>query len=193
MPEIKCICCGKALEQEKRTTCPQCGYTMYEMPYDRAVMLRSEIVRFIGLVCSQKMDTAGLIWGDKAKDDKRFPDFDKIQEYCCTSEKTDTFLNRVTQSISNIREYVHTPFVKTYKGETKHVTAKCDAIKRQLDAVFKTLEIKVEFPDFKMPALRLEHSEIPDDALIAEADMILDKLDKLTEKIRKFIKLNNIY
>lgn len=193
MPEIKCICCGKTLEQEKRTTCSQCGYMMYEMPYDRATMLRSEIVRFIGLVSSQKMDTSGFVWDDKAKDDNRFPSFDKVHAYCCTPEKTDTFLNRVTQSISNIREYIHTSFMKTYKGGTEQVTAKCDAIKQQLDAVFKALEVKVEFPDFNVPALRLEHSEIPDDVLIAEADAILDKLDKLTEKIRKFIKLNSIY
>ena len=124
MSELKCICCGKTAESESRITCPQCGYTMYETPYDRAYMLRQEIVRFVNTVSSLEMDMRLITWTDKAEDDKRFPDFAKIQAYCCTSAKTDTFLTRLKQSIDQIREYIHTPFQKTYKGDTASIITK---------------------------------------------------------------------
>ncbi len=53
MPASKFIGCGKETEHDKRCTCPHCGYTMYELPYDRAALLRQEIVRFVTTVASQ--------------------------------------------------------------------------------------------------------------------------------------------
>ena len=193
MSELKCICCGKTAESESRITCPQCGYTMYETPYDRAYMLRQEIVRFVNTVSSLEMDMRLITWTDKAEDDKRFPDFAKIQAYCCTSAKTDTFLTRLKQSIDQIREYIHTPFQKTYKGDTASIITKSNTQKSQIMEIIAALKIRAEISDFTVPEMWLQHSEQPDEELLTIAEAVLNLLDALYEKIRKFIRLNTIY
>ena len=132
MPEFKCISCGKSVEQEKQCTCPHCGYTMYELPYDRAVLLRKEIIRFVMTVSGQTANIKLLIWGTKSEDDKRFPDFGKIQAYACTAQKTELFLSRVSESIEKIRQHIHTPFQKKYRAETKFLQEWSDDVKDQL-------------------------------------------------------------
>ena len=47
MAEYKCICCGETKESEKACTCPNCGYKMYPVPYDRKQVLADEINGFI--------------------------------------------------------------------------------------------------------------------------------------------------
>ena len=46
MAEYKCISCGAVKESEEICNCPDCGYRMFETPYDRKATLISEIERF---------------------------------------------------------------------------------------------------------------------------------------------------
>ena len=193
MPEVKCIGCGKVIEHEKRCTCPHCGYTMYELPYDRAVLLKKEIIRFVMTVSSQPADANLIIWGTKYEDDKRFPDFGKIQAYACTAQKTEIFLNRVRESIEKIKSHIHTSFRKKYRAETRFLQEWSDDVKIKLIEAAAALSLEIEFSDLQMPEMLLHHSEIPNTELTELADVVLDKAAQLTDKIQKFIKLNSIY
>ena len=193
MPEFKCISCGKSVEQEKQCTCPHCGYTMYELPYDRAVLLRKEIIRFVMTVSGQTANIKLLIWGTKSEDDKRFPDFGKIQAYACTAQKTELFLSRVSESIEKIRQHIHTPFQKKYRAETKFLQEWSDDVKDQLADAAAALAMECNFPELSLPEMLLHHTETPDRELVGLADVILDKAKQLADKIQKFIKLNSIY
>lgn len=193
MPEFKCISCGKSVEREKQCTCPHCGYTMYELPYDRAVLLRKEIIRFVMTVSGQPADIKLLIWGTKSEDDKRFPDFGKIQAYACTVQKTELFLSRVRESVEKIRQHIHTSFQKKYCAETKFLLEWSDDVKNQLIEAADVLSIECELPELLLPEMLLHHNETPDMELVGLADVILDKAEQLTDKIQKFIKLNSIY
>ncbi|SFX61230.1 AAA family ATPase [Ruminococcus sp. XPD3002] len=193
MPEFKCISCGNSVEHEKQCTCPHCGYTMYELPYDRAVLLRNEIIRFVMTVSGQPADIKLLIWGTKAKDDKRFPDFGKIQAYACTAQKTELFLSRVRESIEKIRQHIHTPFQKKYRAETKFLQEWSDDVKDQLAEAAAALSVECELPELLLPEMMLHHTETPDMELVGLADLVLDKAEQLADKIQKFIKLNSIY
>lgn len=98
MAEFKCISCGAVQESEESCICPVCGYKMLEMPYDKEEALKREIRDFIEKlrltevngdffeffreVSSDKTGDDGkkkvkIIW--KSQDDKRFPDYRKIQ------------------------------------------------------------------------------------------------------------------
>ena len=193
MPQFKCISCGKSIEQEKQCTCPNCGYTMYELPYDRAAMLKQEITRFVMTVSSQPVDINLIIWKTKDDDDNRFPSFSKIQAYTCSAQKTESFLSRMHESIDNIRKYIHTPFHKKYHADTRLVQKWNDDIKAQLTDTAAVLSYDIKFSELRIPDMTLQHSETPDSELAVIADSILDKAEQLTDKIQKFIKLNSIY
>ncbi|WP_294411305.1 AAA family ATPase [uncultured Ruminococcus sp.] len=193
MPELKCIGCGKVIEHEKRCTCSHCGYTMYELPYDRAVLLKKEIIRFVMAVSNQPADANLIIWGTKSEDDKRFPDFGKIQAYACTAQKTEVFLSRVRESIDKIKTHIHTPFHKKYCAETRFLQEWSEDVKTKLIEVTAALPLEIQFPDLKLPEMLLHHSETPNTELNELADVILDKAAQLTDKIQRFIKLNSIY
>lgn len=193
MPEYRCIGCRYSMEHDKQRTCPQCGYTMYETPYDRSALLKQEIVRFVMTVSSQPADINFLIWDTKYEDNKRFPDFERIQDYACKAQKTEAFLSRVRESIENIRNYIHSPFQKQYNAETIFLQEQSDKIIAQLSEAAEALSIEVEFPEFYLPEMQLHHSEDPVAELTDMADIILEKTEKLTDKIHKFIKLNSIY
>ncbi|MCR5110109.1 MAG: AAA family ATPase [Ruminococcus sp.] len=193
MPEYKCIGCGKVIENDKRCTCPHCGYTMYELPYDRAVLLKAEIIRFVMTVSSQPADANLIIWGTKSEDAKRFPDYGKIQAYACTAQKTEVFLSRVRESIEKIKTHIHTPFHREYRAETRFIHEWSDDVMAKLTEVSEALFLDVEFPDLQVPEMLLHHSENPNTELTELSDAILDKAAQLTDKIQRFIKLNSIY
>ena len=47
MSNYQCINCGQIKESEEKCSCSRCGYTMYEMPYDKKTMLQNECKRFL--------------------------------------------------------------------------------------------------------------------------------------------------
>ena len=91
MSEYKCIVCGEIRDGEKQCTCPSCGYMMFETPYDRSKILRSEISRFLTGLLNMEIDIDTLEFcrvDDKDEkvyisddNNNRFPDADIITDY----------------------------------------------------------------------------------------------------------------
>ena len=78
MAEFKCISCGAVKESDSICSCPECGYRMFEVPYNRKEKLISEIEGFISHLEVSSVIRENLVFEGKEKDDKRFPDYDKI-------------------------------------------------------------------------------------------------------------------
>ena len=212
MAEFKCISCGAVKESEKPCSCPVCGYKMFETPYERAEVLRKEIKDFISHLklsevslskfyifrkvpkkktSEEDVDKFDII--PKCKDDQRFPDFEKIQDYVCSSTKTETFYERLNNSIEQIRKHIHEPYSQEYQVALDNIKDEVDSLEAVLKEATPNLGISFELPEIELPELQLLYSETPNDELLGSADQILDDLAALSEKIKKFIKQNNIY
>lgn len=236
--EYKCICCGEIKESEKQCGCPSCGYKMYPTPYDRREILVGEIKGFIKCLELPEIKDGDYILSGKAKDDKRFPDFNKIQTNACAAEKTETFFERVDQAIEQIRKYIHTPFQSEYRIDYSPLKIKVEDLENILLQAINELELKISFEDIHIPEIKkgkqdkrdisdeqndsesaddnidevsndenvekeeviltwpetiVEYHEKPNEELLSTVDELLVLLEKLSEKIRKFIKVNNIY
>ncbi len=212
MAEYKCISCGEIKESEKICSCPKCGYKMFPAPYDRGEILRKEIVDFIAhlklskvspdsfvvfrLVPRKQSSTDGDVTFDsvpKMKDDQRFPDFGKIQGYVCSAARTEGFYERMTESIAQIRKHIQESYFQNYQVTTASVTTETEALDTVLKQALPLIGVSVDLPEIVLPELKLDYSETPDDELLPIAEKLLDDLAALAEKIRKFIKQNNIY
>ena len=211
MAEFKCISCGETRESEKSCNCPVCGYKMFQTPYDKKATLRREIQDFIGRlrltellgdsfecfreVPSGKPDKDGkekteIIY---KKEDHRFPDFLTIQDYVCSSNKTEIFCERLSESFEQIRRHIHAAYRQEYQVSFETLQEQIkqrDAILKQaLAAAAGTFPL----PEVQLPKVSLAYREDPDEALLPLADEVLDALPDLTEKIRRFIRQNNMY
>jgi SpoVK/Ycf46/Vps4 family AAA+-type ATPase len=208
--EYKCICCGEVKETDKQCGCPTCGYKMYPTPYDRKEILTGEIKGFIKKLELSEIKNGDLVFVGKAKDDKRFPDFTKIQSYACSSEKTEMFFQRIDQSLEQISEYIHAPFHRQYKVDFMPLKIKVDRYETVLIDALADLGIETEFDeivvaktinkkkkeDEKQPLWTeslVDYKENPNEELMSSVEELIALLEKLSEKIKKFIKLNNIY
>ena len=242
--EYKCICCGEIKESEKQCGCPNCGYKMYHTPYDRKEVLIGEIKGFIKQLELSEIKKGDLVFAGKAKDEKRFPDFTKIQSYACSADKTEGFFDRINQSLEQINEHIHKPFHKQYKVDYTPLKVKIEGFEVVLQAALADLGIEISFdeivipktsekkkkesapkeidpddvfavdvPDADeepktepveekkteevkvpvLPAAVMDYEENPNDALMTETEELINLLEKLSEKIRKVIKINNIY
>ena len=212
MAEYKCISCGEIKESEKICSCPKCGYKMFPAPYDRGEILRKEIVDFVAhlklskvspdsfvvfrLVPRKQSSADGDVLFDavpKMKDDQRFPDFGKIQGYVCSAARTEGFYERMTESIAQIRKHIQESYFQNYQVTTASVTTETEALDTVLKQALPLIGVSVDLPEIVLPELKLDYSETPDDELLPIAEKLLDDLAALAEKIRKFIKQNNIY
>ena len=230
--EYKCISCGETKESDKQCGCPNCGYKMYPTPYDRREILVGEIRGFIKHLELLELTEGDYILSGKTKDDKRFPDFNKIQSNACAAEKTEGFFDRVNQAIEQISKYVHTPFQNEYKVDYLPLKAKVEEYETVLIQALSEIGIDASFDEIQVPSVTekklkksndsdndifseasddrtveetvgnivftwpqvsVKYHEAPNDNLIATFDELLTALVKLSEKIRKFIKVNNIY
>ena len=78
-------------EQETEGACPVCGYRMFACPYDRSLVLRSEIQRSLRALEKPPIQLSDLFLyrmenGKEfpiAADDKRFPGFETVLDYVC--------------------------------------------------------------------------------------------------------------
>lgn len=132
-PERKCICCGEVTRSAQPCTCPVCGHRMFQTPYDRADVLRREIIKFIRHLEITAMDDKSMIFSRqepngkrrpdgteeyaevfKAQDDLRFPDFRKIQDFVCAAGKTETFFDRLYTTADEIWKHIHSPYAQDY-------------------------------------------------------------------------------
>ena len=214
MAEYKCICCGETKESEKACTCPNCGYKMYPIPYDRKQVLADEINGFIQRLllseikpkevtfsrqepASKKNESSDgepkMVTIPKSKDDKRFPDFDTIQGFVCSSKKAEEFFSRLNKSLEEIKGHIHESYQRDYTAEYGGVKEKIDGLDEVLKAVLSELGVSSELPEVSFPKLVLDYRETPSESLIDAADELIDMLVELSAKVKKFIKVNNIY
>lgn len=203
MSNYKCISCGNIVESNEPCICPNCGYRMFEMPYDRKVVLRKEIAGFLGKLRPLEIKDYHLSYYrkgsdqqiiDKAEDDDRFPDYEKINGYVCAAQKTEEFCERLSQSISEIRKHITSEYSQSYSVGTDGLLEEIKEFDAVLDEALKELDLSmVVIPEAKLPEISLRYSETPDMDLVNGAGEVLDLLDKMPSKIRRFIKANNIY
>lgn len=166
MKEYKCIACGHTKESEKDCSCSECGYKMFQTPFDRKDILINEIHRFIKSLMLDKIEDHWLSYyreelkrktkSDdekdvyerilKSKDDNRFPSFDKIQNFVCSADKTEKFVERLNASLDQIEKHICTPFQIEYLTDYTQLYHKLDGyevvIKKALSVFEEKIEIK---------------------------------------------------
>lgn len=208
MAAYKCICCGEIRESEKECSCSNCGYKMFPVPYDRSQVLLGEIREFIRLLrvpkdiepflsyyreVPSKSGKEKPLAVPKAKDDERFPDFKKIQSYVCGADKTEKFIARLNESVAQMRKHFHEPFQAAYKMQSQPLSEHAKKLDDVLKKALKELGTDMELTPLTLPEVILVYEERPDEELLFLGDEIFDRLEKLTAKIHRFIKVNNIY
>lgn len=194
MPGLyKCISCGYEKESDKTCSCPECGYKMFPLPYDRKNTLIEEIRDFVMGNEVSSIENKDLSYKDKAKDDTRFPNFDKIQGYVCTAKKTELFFEHYNESLNNLRKHIQTAFQKKYEVSTTSLKYRIENQEILLKDILKSLNVEREIIVNDLPEMILDYREIPNESLAAAADELIDQLLDLSKKLQKFIKVNNIY
>ncbi|HZJ90982.1 MAG TPA: AAA family ATPase [Oscillospiraceae bacterium] len=213
MAEYKCICCDEIKDSDKDCSCSTCGYKMFPTPYDRKDTLTREIKNFLAKFQVRKIEKSDISFHrlvlkkkqteeakeeqfdivPKAKDDQRFPSFSKIQKNVYKADKTEKFIERLQSSLKQIRKHLHTPFKMDYKTDFAALKYRMSGLETVWVNALSELDIAIELPELTMPEIELDYSEIPDEDLLGLADELLDLLERLSTKIHKFIKHNNIY
>ena len=184
---------------------------MYPAPYNRKQVLADEINRFVSRLMLDEVKADEIKYFrtespdkesssdgkqkviSKEDDDQRFPSFDKIQTYICSSKKTEEFFSRLDTSIEKLKEHIHEPYQRDYELKYDILANRITEMDPILKAILKKIGVSADFPTAVFPKVVLDYREEPNGELIEEADELLEMLDKLSAKIKKFIKLNNIY
>ena len=193
MKEYKCISCGYIEEAKKDCTCPKCGHRMYPTPYDRDEVLRKEIIGFIHALKQYSFEESDLDYANKEKDDKRFPNYSQITNFVCSGEKTDKYIERSAQTIEELRNHLNTSFSNVYDVSFKGVDIKREEADEAVAKAYAVLGANLELQDMQYPALKCLYSEIPDSELIETTNHLLDDVESLFKKIKKFVVTNNVY
>ena len=213
MSEYKCICCGEVRQSEKSRTCPNCGYKMYPTPYDHKQVLAGEINDFLQQLRLSKMKmedisffrrelseeknrTSGgkeMVIILKRDDDKRFPNFDTIQSYVCAGKKSEEFFARLDKSLEEIRAHVHADYQREYETGFDDLKSQIEALDAVLKDAMDEIGLPCELKEAVFPKVVLDYRETPNDALIGTADELFDLLEQMSVKVKKFIKVNNVY
>ena len=213
MTEYKCIACGHVKESEDTCSCTECGYKMFPTPYDRKTVLASEIQNFIRALMLSEIKDEYLSYFRmvlkkkaktedekdeyekilKSKDDGRFPDFNKIQNYICSADKTEKFVERLNSSLDQIEKHIGTPFQMEYETDFKEFSVILEGYEEVIKKALPILEENAEIEKFEFAESKLDYSEVPNDELLNAANALIMSLRDLTTKIYKFIKQNNIY
>lgn len=195
MATYKCISCGEIKESDSRCSCPMCGYRMFEAPYDRAEVLRSEITTFLSKLQVNAVMREDLVFEGKTKDDHRFPSYDKILQYVSNQSKTEAFLNNLLETVEQLKRHFTSNFSKTYPVSFENL----DGIVQQYDEVLcKAAQILapeklVELKPIHWGKVSLVYTEVQNKYLWFSASELIELIEQLAKKIVKFIKLNNLY
>lgn len=208
MTEYRCLRCGVIAEHEENKFCPSCGFIMAPVSCGRKQALIQEIRKRIIIPEHLKVSAGQFTFyrniqpkrkadGEKivtlAEDQKRFPDFPEIYKYIRSAKKTEIFFERIDNTLEQIGKHIHQPFCEKYRTNFEDLIQKIDLIDQSVQKTCSQLNIIPTFPDFSFPESTLDYSETPDPALLLQADMLLDDLEQLRNKIAVFIKKNNIY
>lgn len=208
MSNFKCINCGETREYDKKCSCSRCGYTMYELPYDRHKLLARECSRFLDTLLTPNIlgkdfdyfrtyvdedDNGTEKTVSKADDDVRFPSYAKIKRYICSARKSERAVENARRALENIREHLSTEYSRKYLTRYDSIHKMINERERVLIEALSDIDIKAEFDELKLPEFSLQYSETPDSELSAHAYELILLLERLLDKIALFIKRNNVY
>ena len=195
MAEYKCISCGEIRESESSCSCPVCGYKMFETPFERRVILISEIERFFSSLEVQTIKKEDLIFEGKDKDESRFPDYDKILRYVSSRNRTEEFLDNLLETVKQLKLHYTSQFSNTYPVSFENVDDGIEEYDEVLSQAAQLLvpAFPVQLKPVEWPKLSMLYVEIQNKFLWSSANELLDLIEKLAKKIVRFIKVNNLY
>ncbi len=197
----RCICCGEEKDSDHACTCPNCGYAMFPVPYDRAGVLREQIIKFASKLTFPPVTVEDLSFSreegekrvSKKVDDGRFPAYNTIYDYACSATKLEEYIQRLHRILRQIAEYSTTVYQQTYDVHFAKLIGKLNLWNKQFRAVAQELELPDEIQQPEFPETKLLYTETPNDQMQPLQIQLLDLLTALVEKIQKFIRSNNIY
>lgn len=184
MSEFKCISCGTVKESKKSCNCPNCGYRMFQSPYDRKSILITEIKHFISRLEVTTVTRDDLIFVGKDKDDKRFPDFDKVLKYVSQRERTEDFLYNLLETVEQLKLHYTSEFSKTYTVSfdmLENIIEQYDEVLIEAASVLAP-ETSVELPPVQWDNVSLLYSETQNKYLWFSVNELLDLTEKLAKK-----------
>ena len=205
MSEYKCIACGYIRENDDKCNCPECGYEMFPLPYERKKVLISEIKGFIKSLMKDEVEDSYLYCYRNGKDNKedliismeddvnRFPSFEKVKYYCDSAEKTEKVIERINKSLEQIKTHMGTNFNARYIVEMNKLDLEIGSYEETLHQVMEYLGENVDLTELAFNDVKLDYEEIPNEERLTIAYELIDSLHQLVEKIYKFIRLNNAY
>ncbi len=207
MAEFQCIGCGEIVESENECSCPQCGYRMFQRPYDRGEVLKQQIQLFI-----RKLETPEFRPEDfqysrsemsesgeeqritKEMDDARFPELKKIVSYICSGKTAEEFFRRMDQSIETFRGYLQAPYTQEYRVSLEGLKDHFHRLDRAMLGALGALKVRETIPEMELPKIeKAVYFEEPNEEFLSDTEKILDSMLELSGKIRTFIKRNQIY
>ena len=207
MSNYKCINCGDVRQVEEKCSCSRCGYTMYQMPFDKKTVLLKECKRFFKTILApcieihhfefyrveidSETDKEQIIY--KSEDDARFPSFDTIKKYILSARTSELMIERAKTSLAQIKAYISTPYAQTYRVFDSRAY---EEIKRRDEIIIKAMDVmdvKMPLCDIRIPSFVLHYSDNPDEDLLSLSYSLIDSLSKLADKMLKYIKQNNAY
>lgn len=201
MQEYQCICCGETKQSEKLCTCPTCGYTMFPAPYDRKMLLNEQIRS-----CAEKLTLPPIEFKSlsfyrqenhttvkKAKDDARFPTLQTIQNYVCSASKLEVYVQRLHTTVEQIKTHLHTPYQQSYSVDYTPAGQVLERWQQQWEKVAAELHLSGKLDELSFPNTSLTYSETPKRECMATVEELCEKLHLLTDKMKLFVKSNNIY
>lgn len=202
MTVYKCISCGNTKESEKECCCSECGYKMFLVTLERREIFKNEIQKFLRELMLNKIEEHHLTYYreisknekiSKTEDDERFPNFEKNQNYVCSADKTERFVERLNLTLEQIEKHISSPFYMQYITDFTSLYQTLEEHGNVLKKVLLELGEKTETEVIEFPKTILDYSEIPNDDLLFAAKSLITAIRELNIKIYKFIKQNNMY
>ena len=195
MPKFKCISCGEIKDSEGICSCPNCGYRMFEIPYDRKNVLISEVTSFITRMEVTTIKREDLSFEGKDKDEKRFPSYDKILKYVSGQDRTEDFLSNLLETAEQLRLHFTSEFSNTYPISFENLDR---IIRRYDDTLYAAAEVLASGCAVKLKPMEWEkasllYTETLNKYLWFSANELVGLIEKLAKKIVKFIRVNNLY
>lgn len=195
MATYACIGCGATKDSKSNCSCSDCGFTMFETPYDRKTILTREIEKFI---CSLEVKTISkddVIFEGIEKDNFDLPKYSEIIKAVSKIEKTEVFLGNILKLIKQLKMNSVSKFSKTYSVSFEKVDEKIGKYDLVLTDAMRVLYPGTEF-DFKKVEwdhISLLYSKCPNENVWIYANELIIQIEVLISKMDRFIKTNNLY
>lgn len=192
MTVFVCKNCGEIIESDDLlSSCPKCNKNLQALNNKETLIykikqyIRSAIVEK-GIMADFEDVTIDPIY-------HVFPSADELLSYVNNSSTFEKFYKRISQTIGEYKKFVLNPFDSIYTLESKGLTKRIKISDDVLRKIFLELGVTINLDDVeKIKITQLTHSEIaPEFRFISEE--IIIQLEKLIEKIQKFVISNNLY